>query len=271
MGDDGTEPTNLTASDDSDDEDEDYLPGADPDAPADDDDAAVAAAPAALSVARRRAVDAAFLDLFGYPFAPAAREATTGTCASRDAAPARGPRAAAKRSVLAAIFGARSAARLAARAAFVAKTAGPRPAGGGMLRLERRVVADVKRFAGQEIRVERVVLVPVMAGDVAAGCAAPPPSGTETAAAAAPKAKGVDDLLSEMDRPEKLSTMSKTSADWDLFKAKNSDAALTEQLESQAQGNAAYLVKKDFLTRVDARRFELEKAKREQARAKRGK
>jgi hypothetical protein len=82
---------------------------------------------------------------------------------------------------------------------------------------------------------------------------------------------GVDDLLAEISKPEKLSAISKTSADWDLFKAKNADATLGEQLENKARGNEAYLVKRDFLTRVDGRRFELEKAERDRERTKRGK
>lgn len=81
----------------------------------------------------------------------------------------------------------------------------------------------------------------------------------------------MDNLLTELSKPEKLSTVAKTSADWDLFKSKNADATLKEQLESQALGNDAYLVKKDFLNRVDTRRFEKEKAERERERAKRGK
>jgi hypothetical protein len=148
-----------------------------------------------------------------------------------------------------------------------------------MIRLEKRVVAEVKRFAGQEIRVERMVMVPVMAGEdgekadasqtmVAEGAAS---SSSAAESTTRQKAKGVDNLLTELSRPEKLSTISKTSADWDLFKTKNADVTLKEQLESSATGNEAYLVKKDFLNRVDHRRFELEKVQRERERSKRGK
>ena len=93
----------------------------------------------------------------------------------------------------------------------------------------------------------------------------------DAAASSGTKAKGVDNLLTELSKPEKLSTISKTSADWDLFKAKNADSELKEQLESKAKGKEAYLVKKDFLARVDNRRFELEKAQRDRERARRGK
>jgi hypothetical protein len=56
---------------------------------------------------------------------------------------------------------------------------------------------------------------------------------------------GVDNPLAEMSRPEKLSAISKTSADWDLFKANNADTTLGEQLENKVRGNEAYLVKRD--------------------------
>lgn len=171
----------------------------------------------------------------------------------------------------------------------------------GIIQLEKRVVVKIKRFAGQEIRVERVVTVPVMSGDndgigkvvggrhtsssssntsgfmpTNAASVVPPAAAATTTSRIGGVGKrggggGVDGLLAEMSRPEKLSAISKTSADWDLFKAKNVDTTLGEQLENKARGNEAYLVKKDFLTRVDGRRFELEKAERDRERTKRGK
>jgi len=242
-----------------------------------------AVAPRALSVAQQERVDEAFFDLFGYHFGAPADDVD---CELKDErkprgkppgkSPAKGRRTVCKqRSILSAIFGARTTMKLMSRATFAVAKAGPRPAGGGMLRLERRTISEVKRFAGQDIRVERVELVPVMAGDDEAEESAARRAAAQREATTSSsdngKARGVDELLSELARPEKLSTMSKTSADWDLFKAKSADANLKEQLESQALGKEAYLVKKDFLNRVDSRRFELEKAKRERERARRGK
>ncbi|KAL7525270.1 hypothetical protein ACHAWF_001284, partial [Thalassiosira exigua] len=271
-------------------EDEDYVPGADKD----DDDASdegggVAAAEGDdddrdrpfLPPSGMRAVDDAFLDLFGHSYdaGPLPRESSQAK--SLDKIPAKASQTRKRtRSVLSSIFGPRSSRRLLSRSKFAADGARPKPATGrGMIRLERRVVAEVKRFAGQEIEVKKVVVVPVMAGDegedgedgegegkgaaeegAARSTTKPPPAAV----------KGVDRLLEEMSRPEKLSTITKTSADWDLFKAKNS-ASLKEELEDRAEGKEAYLVKKDFLDRVDRRRFELEKAERDRGRAKRGK
>ena len=276
MGDNAKDPEAI----DSDEEDEDYVPGTDAAADEDDDEndggggggGGEDAARASLSITKQKAVDDAFFDLFGYQFAPATSD---GNGKARDKLPTGGRRAMSKRrSILASIFGYRASAKLVSRAGYAAASARPKPGGGGMLRLEKRVVAEVKRFAGQEIRVERVVMVPVMAGEGGEEAGARTAAGTaltDGEATDSNKAKGVDDLLSELSRPEKLSTISKTSADWDLFKSKNADAALKEQLENQARGNEAYLVKKDFLNRVDERRFKLERSKRETERARRGK
>ena len=269
---------------DSDEEDEDYVPGVDPDerggASDDDENDATAGVDAAahvvLSITRQKAVDDAFFDLFGYHYTP-----TASTTKSLDKIPCKSKRLMSKqRSILSSIFGKRSTIKLISHAGATAALARPKPSSeGGMIRLEKRVVAEVKRFAGQEIRVERMVMVPVMAGEdgekadasqtmVAEGAAS---SSSAAESTTRQKAKGVDNLLTELSRPEKLSTISKTSADWDLFKTKNADVTLKEQLESSATGNEAYLVKKDFLNRVDHRRFELEKVQRERERSKRGK
>ncbi|KAL9178261.1 hypothetical protein ACHAXT_001805 [Thalassiosira profunda] len=264
---------------DSDEEDEDYVPGADPDAPAADDDEHDAAAdadahaddaPATLSITQQRAVDDAFLDLFGYPYDAAAAGAK-----SDAKVPAKRRAVSRRQTILSSIFGRRASAKLLLHARAVAAGSRPKPSSGGMIRLEKRVVAEVKRFAGQEIRVERVEWCPVFAGEdekqSTNAATADNDSEPATGGASGRRAKGVDNLLTELSKPEKLSTISKTSADWDLFKSKNADAKLKEQLESQAGGKEAYLVKKDFLSRVDRRRFELEKGERERERARRGK
>jgi hypothetical protein len=145
-----------------------------------------------------------------------------------------------------------------------------------MVRLEKRTIVEIKRFAGQEIKIERVVTVPVMSsqpsGVVGEGATATvydsssnkPTTTAATTTTTRRKTKNVDNLLAELAKPDKISVTAKTAADWDLFKAKNTD--LEEKLESVARGNEAYLVKKDFLGRVDQRQFEIEKLERERER-----
>lgn len=111
---------------------------------------------------------------------------------------------------------------------------------------------ETKLFAGQKIQV---------------AVASVKPKQTATAAAAA-SSGGIDNMLQQIAGPSKISTVAKTSADWDTFKT---DTGLEAELEKKAQGKDAFLVKQDFLTRVDNRKFELERDVRDKERAKRGK
>jgi hypothetical protein len=271
--------------DEDEDDDEDYIPGADPDENEIDDDdddnfggggGDAGASSHSLSVSGRKAADEAFFDLFGYPYqhhqekhVTISDKATMASAANRRAV-----------HILSTIFGKRSTSTLLSNSKFNAKFARPkdRALSGGMIRLERRVIYETKRFAGREIKVEKVVLVPVFANEVANNMSM---LTTTTAAAMTDEAAvagaattrgptkkgGLDNLLAQISRPDKLSTMSKTAADWDMFKSTNVD--LASKLEDTAVGNKAYLVKKDFLNRVDTRQFELEKAQRERKRASR--
>jgi len=66
-----------------------------------------------------------------------------------------------------------------------------------------------------------------------------------------------DDILSKLEGPEKISTISKTSTDWDvLVEAKG----MKDELKMNTEDG--YLVKKDFLSRVDGRLFERELGRR---------
>mmetsp|Transcript_27938 Transcript_27938/g.26781 ORF Transcript_27938/g.26781 Transcript_27938/m.26781 type:complete len:86 (-) Transcript_27938:209-466(-) len=75
---------------------------------------------------------------------------------------------------------------------------------------------------------------------------------------------GIDSVLEQLQHPSKLNTLDKTSSDWDTFKDRNE---MKEDLEEKAQGNNAFLIKQDFLKRVDLRQFEKEKVQRDQTRA----
>ena len=89
----------------------------------------------------------------------------------------------------------------------------------------------------------------------------------QKASSSAAGAGGVDAVLAQIAGPGKLSTAQKTSDDWESFKG--SDKQLQDELEKTAQSKDAFLVKQDFLNRVDQRKFELEKTERERERAKR--
>ena len=270
-------PENDPDIQESDEEDEDYVPGMDGEEASDDDENDVPMETedtGTLSITKLKAVDDAFFELFGYNYTPVGKKYD-------DKVPNKAnTRSAKQRRILSHIFGKRSCIKLISLAKSNAAQAKPKPSSGGMIRLEKRVIKEVKRFAGQEISVEKVVMVPVMMGDETKtetgapqksfGIEADNSTENRTNPKSGPAAKGLDTLLTTLSRPEKLSTISKTSADWDLFKTKNAPE-LKEELENKAQGKEAYLVKKDFLNRVDERRFEIEKGERDKERAKRGK
>eukprot|EP00934_Nitzschia_sp_Nitz4_P007372 Nitzschia sp. Nitz4//scaffold24_size164493//29909//30646//NITZ4_002310-RA/size164493-processed-gene-0.221-mRNA-1//-1//CDS//3329544060//7362//frame0 len=95
-------------------------------------------------------------------------------------------------------------------------------------------------------------------------------SASATAKPPPPLAKpttNLDNVLAQLSGPVKQSTMQKTNRDWESFK--ESDKLLQDELESHAKGKNAFLVKQDFLQRVDHRKFELEKDQRARERATR--
>ncbi|DAZ96479.1 TPA: hypothetical protein N0F65_008346 [Lagenidium giganteum] len=71
----------------------------------------------------------------------------------------------------------------------------------------------------------------------------------------------LDQVLASLDEPKKVSTMEKTSMDWDKFKT---DEGIEDELQQYTKDG--YLEKQDFLTRLDHKRFEIEKAERDRQR-----
>ena len=209
-----------------------------------------------LSESKRRAVDDAFEELFGYKFGTSfrakrrRRDDTKGTSSEEDR----------RLDLLERVFGAARAAKLLSTSSSVVMQRqlvrrAPRPSASGT----NEMVTETRVFAGKEIQVQRRALG---RQEAKKDGLKPPPADSAT------NPKGIDSLLQKISGPNQLSTVAKTSADWDSFKT---EAGMEEQLEQQAQGKGAFLVKQDFLQRVDERRFEHERTKRDQERAKRGK
>ncbi|KAG7388570.1 hypothetical protein PHYPSEUDO_012207 [Phytophthora pseudosyringae] len=73
--------------------------------------------------------------------------------------------------------------------------------------------------------------------------------------------KGLDQMLESLDEPKKVSTMEKTSLDWDKFKEKE---GIEEELTQYTKDG--YIEKQEFLQRLDLKRFEIEKAERDKQR-----
>ena len=254
-----------------------------------------------LSVVKRKAVDDAFQELFGYAFGttfqPKRRryghdtdDATDGPSDGRDGQQFR---------LLERVFGTTVANKLMMTSHSVKDinvVRAPRPDLSAPT-----IVTETRIFAGKKIEVQRKVVpsatattaaasnlarTPVSSSTLGQGSKGAPittipvttstgnpsqggtPTPSQSQQLPTSKPKGIDSLLKEIAGPSQLSTVAKTSSDWDAFKT---DTGMEEQLEQQAQSKTAFLVKKDFLNRVDARRFEHEKEKRDQERTKRGK
>lgn len=79
-----------------------------------------------------------------------------------------------------------------------------------------------------------------------------------------PIKSNIDKVLSKLNNDStKLSTIHKTNLDWENFK---DISGINNELTTKAQGKDAYLIKQDFLQRVDLRRFEQEKEERNKRR-----
>jgi hypothetical protein len=122
------------------------------------------------------------------------------------------------------------------------------PAAFNLPKSKPRMVTETKIFAGQAIQVQR--------------------QEDQKPKANSATRSNLDNVLAQLAGPDKISTVQKTSEDWETFK--QSDKQLQEELEKKAQGKDAFLVKKDFEKRVDHRQFELEREERNRDRAKRG-
>ncbi|CAH0482998.1 unnamed protein product [Peronospora belbahrii] len=73
--------------------------------------------------------------------------------------------------------------------------------------------------------------------------------------------KGLDKVLETLVEPKKVSTIEKSSLDWDKFKEKE---GIEEELTQYTKDG--YVEKQEFLQRLDLKRFEIEKAEREKQR-----
>ncbi|CEG37506.1 Uncharacterised protein family UPF0546 [Plasmopara halstedii] len=82
-----------------------------------------------------------------------------------------------------------------------------------------------------------------------------------SAASGTREKKGLDKVLESLDEPKKVSTMVKTSLDWDKFKEKE---GIEDELTHYTKDG--YLERQEFLQRLDLKRFELEKAERDKQR-----
>ena len=258
---------------DSDEEDEDYVPPANGESDNEDGGSGGGvrgygkshdndAGRPRLPAHKQKAVDEAFASLFGAPSAASSTTMLTSAIKGKKKGAKSKKAMKKKKNLLAKMFGKSAAGKLMSTSSEVIKSdtdsrKRERPLQG----LEKRVVTETKVFAGKAIEVKRTVVEPT------AKAAATPTAEASASAAPTPAPGGIDSVLANLGGPQKMTTVAKTSSDWDNFKDKT---GLDEELEEKAKGKDAYLVKKDFLNRVDQRTFEVEKVERDRKRAAAG-
>ncbi|CAM9801628.1 unnamed protein product [Pylaiella littoralis] len=153
--------------------------------------------------------------------------------------------------VLAGIFGKKAASNIVSGASKTKRRAGAAEGAARkkLLAASRKVeVSEVKKYAGKDIVVKRTVT---------AG------SAEHAAAAAAQKKGGLDNVLAAIDGPKSISTVTKSSMDWETYKAAEGIEGDMQQATKDGKG---YLNKQDFLQRCDVRKFETELGARQSKR-----
>lgn len=105
-------------------------------------------------------------------------------------------------------------------------------------------IVETKYFAGEKVQVRRT-----MRSD-------------EAHAAAAQKTTGIDAVIAGLKGPQAITTVEKSSSDWDAFKSKE---GIEDSLRDADK--KGYLANKDFLERCDNRAFDRERDERERLRA----
>ncbi|ETI56168.1 hypothetical protein F441_01216 [Phytophthora nicotianae CJ01A1] len=109
---------------------------------------------------------------------------------------------------------------------------------------------DLTKFAASNQKVERVVKFAGKQYNV-----------STSAGTVKSEKKGLDKVLESLDEPKKVSTMEKSSLDWDKFKEKE---GIEDELTHYTKDG--YIEKQEFLQRLDLKRFEIEKAERDKQR-----
>nr|XP_032520818.1 nucleolar GTP-binding protein 2 [Danaus plexippus plexippus] len=77
--------------------------------------------------------------------------------------------------------------------------------------------------------------------------------------------KGLSNILGQLNKKNKLSTLEKSKLDWNTYKR---EEGIEEEITSHNKGKAGYLDRRDFLERTDVRQYEIERDLRLSRRSK---
>lgn len=134
--------------------------------------------------------------------------------------------------------------KLAAAALAAVKDAAAAAASAAALSRGKIEVTEIRDFAGEEIKVKKLI---------------DPTSeeATEKAKVTAGQSSAVDAVLEQIKKKPKLSVLDKTKKDWGEFKEENK--GLEEELDAYKKSSNQYLSRVSFLERTDYREFERER------------
>ncbi|XP_068618748.1 uncharacterized protein Ns2 [Battus philenor] len=111
---------------------------------------------------------------------------------------------------------------------------------------ERRIF----EFAGETIVVENNVIKEKIKTNETS------PSVSKNLPAQSRRAGGLSNVLGQLNKKNKLSTLEKSKLDWDTYK-KEED--IEHEIQSHNKGKQGYLERQDFLARADVRQYEIER------------
>lgn len=124
----------------------------------------------------------------------------------------------------------------------------------------RQVVVETRKFAGSDVTVTKSMMIVGSSKsqfDESGAGGSGKGSGRGNPPIPPPIPPSIDQVLAEITGPKAISTVTKSSLDWDTFKE-------VERLDDDlaAAGKDGYLHRQEFLVRVDHRQFEKEKEER---------
>lgn len=132
--------------------------------------------------------------------------------------------------------------------------------------VKKQTVKELFEFAGEIVEVEKEVTQTsnsIRSDDGPSQSGEPQIKRPRVAAVGA--GGGLNAILGQLGKKNKLSVLEKTNLDWKGFKKSE---GIDEELQIHNKGRDGYLERQDFLERTDLRRFEIEKGMRQTNRRK---
>lgn len=137
---------------------------------------------------------------------------------------------------------------------------------------KKTVVTEIFEFAGEKVEVQKEVKISDKQtnnsneSSSSATASKPLPFNKRiSGGSAGSSGGGLQSILGQIGKKNKLSVLEKTKLDWTGFKHKE---GIDEELQTHNKGRDGYLERQDFLQRTDVRQFQIEKGMRQTNRRK---